>query len=269
MSTLHRTYRFATVPEWLLWHPDLSSLAVRVYATLDRFGQTPDRCFPSHAEIAKRIGVSARSVARPLDELEAVGALRVVHRGKPGGGRTSDGYWLAGDAPLPGQTTLRSAESLGAKRAQERGTKRAESANPGGGKARSGARLTRVTTNESQSNEKKQLPRAADAAQETGDSDPFFDRFWKTYPRRTARKAAYRAWQSALKSTTATQIIAGAERYAQERAGEDPTYTKHPTTWLNGGCWGDEPAPRRGPRVANRDNATLDRDAPTGVVVMP
>ena len=26
------------------------------------------------------------------------------------------------------------------------------------------------------------------------------------------------------------------------RAGEDPRYTKHPATWLNGNCWEDEPS---------------------------
>jgi hypothetical protein len=30
-------------------------------------------------------------------------------------------------------------------------------------------------------------------------------------------------------------------RYAAERAGQPPKYTKHPATWLKGGCWADEP----------------------------
>jgi hypothetical protein len=36
-------------------------------------------------------------------------------------------------------------------------------------------------------------------------------------------------------------LIAGATRYANERAGEDEKYTKHPTTSLRAGCWDDEP----------------------------
>jgi len=35
--------------------------------------------------------------------------------------------------------------------------------------------------------------------------------------------------------------IAGAQRYAVERQGQPPKYTKHPATWLNGGCWEDDP----------------------------
>jgi hypothetical protein len=34
-------------------------------------------------------------------------------------------------------------------------------------------------------------------------------------------------------------------RYATAQDGKDPTYTKHPQTWLNGKCWLDEPAPSR------------------------
>jgi hypothetical protein len=29
-------------------------------------------------------------------------------------------------------------------------------------------------------------------------------------------------------------------RYAAERRGEDPRFTKHPATWLRKGCWSDE-----------------------------
>jgi hypothetical protein len=33
----------------------------------------------------------------------------------------------------------------------------------------------------------------------------------------------------------------GAKRYADQRAGQDPQFTKMPATWLNGDCWLDEP----------------------------
>jgi hypothetical protein len=35
-------------------------------------------------------------------------------------------------------------------------------------------------------------------------------------------------------------MIAGAQTYAVLRQNEDARYTKHPATWLNGGCWNDE-----------------------------
>jgi hypothetical protein len=71
-----------------------------------------------------------------------------------------------------------------------------------------------------------------------------FESFWAVYPRRVAKEAAARAFAAAVKrSVDAETLIAGAQRYAVERAGQEPRYTKHPATWLNGGCWQDEAPP--------------------------
>jgi len=68
-----------------------------------------------------------------------------------------------------------------------------------------------------------------------------FDEFWKVYPRHVAKIAALKAYRRALKVAAPNVILAGAMRYAQERGGQDDQFTKHPTTWLNGGCWNDKP----------------------------
>jgi hypothetical protein len=71
--------------------------------------------------------------------------------------------------------------------------------------------------------------------------DPF-EAFWRAYPRKVAKDAARRAFAAAIKRGADPAIlIAGAQRYAIERQGEPPRFTKHPATWLNGGCWEDEP----------------------------
>jgi Helix-turn-helix domain len=69
-----------------------------------------------------------------------------------------------------------------------------------------------------------------------------FDRFWAVYPRRVAKEAARKAFAGAIKRGGALveALIAGAQRYAAERTGQNPKYTKHPATWLNAGCWEDE-----------------------------
>lgn len=67
-----------------------------------------------------------------------------------------------------------------------------------------------------------------------------FDEFWKVYPRRVAKQAAMKAYKRALKLVPPDTILRGAERYAEKRRGEDINFTKHPTTWLNGGCWDDD-----------------------------
>jgi hypothetical protein len=68
-----------------------------------------------------------------------------------------------------------------------------------------------------------------------------FDDFWHIFPRRVAKLAAKRAWDKALKHFPEVEILDGAKRYAVERGHEDPKFTKHPSTWLNGGCWMDDP----------------------------
>jgi hypothetical protein len=70
--------------------------------------------------------------------------------------------------------------------------------------------------------------------------DPQFEEFWKLYPLKKAKDVARKAWPGALKRATFDAIMAGLSRYAAARAGQDPTYTAHASTWLNQGRWTDE-----------------------------
>lgn len=84
-------------------------------------------------------------------------------------------------------------------------------------------------------------PKAPVKAKKSSGYTDDFENFWRTYPRRIEKKSAFKAWKTALKSgATADEITAGAARYAQYRAGEPERFTKHPSTWLNQGCWEDE-----------------------------
>lgn len=68
--------------------------------------------------------------------------------------------------------------------------------------------------------------------------DEAFDLFWKTYPRRIAKAHARKAFDKAIKKTTIEvmlKAIADYIRFKPERID-----FKHPSTWLNGGCWDDE-----------------------------
>lgn len=77
-----------------------------------------------------------------------------------------------------------------------------------------------------------------------------FDEFWKAYPRKVGKIAAERAYAKALTAGhDPALIIEGARFYAMERKLQDPQYTKHPATWLNAGCWQDEPDPAYTPPV--------------------
>lgn len=84
-------------------------------------------------------------------------------------------------------------------------------------------------------------PAKAKKSKKRNDYPDDFEEFWRIYPRHEDKKKAFKVWQTALKNgATAGEIIAGAARYAQYRAGEPEQYTKHPSTWLNGDCWENE-----------------------------
>lgn len=75
--------------------------------------------------------------------------------------------------------------------------------------------------------------------------DPF-EIWWQHYPQKKAKDSARLAFSRAMRRIEGTDplqvLIDGVIRYVEEidRTG---ILIKHPTTWLNGGCWNDEPAP--------------------------
>lgn len=71
-----------------------------------------------------------------------------------------------------------------------------------------------------------------------------WDEFWRTYPRRTAKGAAERAWAKAIKKAAPEVIIQAAARFAAD-PNREATYTPHPATWLNEQRWEDDPLPER------------------------
>jgi len=73
----------------------------------------------------------------------------------------------------------------------------------------------------------------------------FEEEFWPFYPRRVSKGTARKVYERVLKSkgATAEELKLGAMRYAMERAGQDPNFTKYPATWLNAESWKDESSP--------------------------
>ena len=69
-----------------------------------------------------------------------------------------------------------------------------------------------------------------------------FNEFWECVPVKVARAKAEKAFASALKKTEAKTLIDGMKKYAAwcKAEAKEKQYIKHPSTWLNGGCWEDE-----------------------------
>jgi len=72
--------------------------------------------------------------------------------------------------------------------------------------------------------------------------DEEFQAFYDTYPRKKDPRKARSAYDAAIKrGATPEQLLVAAERYAAERQGQDPKFTKHPTSWLNADAYLDVP----------------------------
>ena len=85
-------------------------------------------------------------------------------------------------------------------------------------------------------------PDSKQAEPTAAENENAFERFWLAYPRRVAKIDARKAFDKAVEhGANPETLIQGAKAYALERAGEPAQYTKHPATWLNKGCWSDEP----------------------------
>ena len=80
-----------------------------------------------------------------------------------------------------------------------------------------------------------------------------FETFYKIYPRRMERKTALKAFQKALASATADEILEGATRFANDPNLPPKSFIPYPATWLNAGSWEDEPLPERVKSKAERD----------------
>lgn len=103
------------------------------------------------------------------------------------------------------------------------------SGNPPRGKERKGTGKGKETTSRS-------------APESDPDLDVEFEAFYAVYPRKKDPRKARAAYEAAIKrGATPEQLLAAAERYAAEREGQDPKYTKHPTTWLNADAYLDVP----------------------------
>jgi len=230
-------WRFAPIPEALLYDHALDPLAVRVYGCLQRHGLTADTCYPSHARIARLIGCSKRSVQRPLRDLEDGGWVVRVPRFDQRGDRISDRYEV---------------HSQRAPRAEQRGTPAPASAVP----PRQPARTERESVEREQpERENPPCPAKADHAAEPD----LFDAFWTAYPRRNGKRIgradAARVWQR-LTLTGQDAALAAVGHYAAScEGGGDIAMDAH--RWLTKARWEDwaEPAEVQSPLRSGYDRS--------------
>lgn len=96
-------------------------------------------------------------------------------------------------------------------------------------------------------------------------TDIEFESFWKAYPRKTNKGKARTAFDKAFKLLRETNsidetmliLLNGVDAYAKNA---DPEFWCHPTTWLNGGRWEDDPGAigKQKPKSTHSDYGTYN-----------
>ena len=221
MSHVTSDLYFAIIPEWVLFS-DISPMAVRLYAVLARRANSTDRtCYPSRKTLANDLKVrSPRTVDGAVDELVEIGALSVTGRATDRGDQTSNLYRLVVVPPSkivldPSQDTARPPSQSPAHEPEP------------------------FLTKANEDNKEAIVLSLAFG----------FDEFWATYPRRQGKRLAMKAYQGAVLRASESEILVGAQRFAQDPNRSDQ-FTPHPATWLNQDRWLDDPLPAKERKIS-------------------
>jgi hypothetical protein len=199
-----------------VWRTDLPTVEKMVLLVIaDHANDEGTQSYPSQATIAKKSSISVRTVQRAVNNLVSQGYIKMFkHSGGSAGCREDrrphlyqiNIYRLRGDN-VTGRTDVAD-----------------------------GATTTTDTGRQSRPKNHTNEPSLETPLQ--------FDEFWKIYPLKVGKKPAQAAFEKVIKTTALAIILEGASRYASD-PNRHPSYTAHPSTWLNQERWADAPLPPR------------------------
>ena len=216
---------FSQIPHWVLYS-EISPQAIRLYAILYHYANRESNVgWPSRESLAKDLQVkSARTVDSCIDELEAIGAVKVDKRFNDKGWQTSNYYTVITAFPL-NRGAADCAPAL------------QSVAHPPSRELRTKENQLTITI--------EQKPK-----------EYTFEEFWIAYPRKAGKGAARIAFLKALKKATYEEILAGVDRLAND-PNLDLQYCPHASTWLNQERWTDEPLPNQQSKITSKANRAL------------
>lgn len=213
---------------------ELDHLAFRVaYLLSQLFNREKGNAWPAVGTLAKGVGASSRGVQKAVAQLEARGYLtRDIGRGRGG----SNSY-----RPIlnPAENTNSSAHFATPKNMnssappEQQCTPGVNSSAPGGRTAVHPNPFDRTPLKEP-FDESPSAPAVTE--------DPF-EGWFRQYPRQWGKSAAKQQYEKVTRAGRASpdELLLGAMRYAEERTGQDPRFTKLPANWLLEERWHDQP----------------------------
>jgi hypothetical protein len=165
--------------------------------------------WPSISTLARYANASERSVKRDIQELVELGELRVELQNAPTRGQYKTNlYWLTIKS---GVTDLTSGVTDWVSRGDSSG--------------KSG--VTPVGT-------QNIILTIKEPSKKQADND--FEKFWDLYPKKIAKGDAVKAWNKAIKSKTADELLKLTKAYAEGKLPE-LKYIPYPASWLNKGLY--------------------------------
>lgn len=238
---------FEMCPHWLLFDSRVSALAVRLYLVLRMHADVRGECFPSRQRLANLLHVSIPTVDKARQQLLDAGAISVTQR------QAVNGEW----------------KSLLYRVFWERSGGRQDSLQPGKESyTLTNTHLTHtkkqsinILTNDSTVTDRQAVEPSRTAIEAASHTDGVtrrdtrpkarrvaysadFEEWWRTYPRKVAKRAAWEAYQEALTHTDTESLLDAAKRYSLD-PNREQQFTPHPTTWLRQGRWDDDPLPKK------------------------
>jgi len=200
----------------------LSDKAERVYIRLRAFrNRRTGRCDPRRSVLADRLRCSVDTIDRALRELQLAGLVEVVHRT----GHSS--LYRVRWAPLEVAAPTRPPAPVRRGEPHPRGT---QVPHPRGPELEEEQPQERTTARVSTKPVLLELEEGRGRALEPYEEE--FDRAWRNYPRRTARKRAFRAYQATRRRGVPAPILYQATvAYAAARTGQPQEFTLHGSTF--------------------------------------
>lgn len=232
--------------DWLGGTRGMSAVETGVYITLiATMYERGEPIVEDHSRLARLCGASNSAFKKALETLIDEGKIT----------RSDRGLW--NDRVEKEQVYLSEKSEVGSRAANARWNKN-DNKNNGGDDAN--ALRGQSEGNANQKPDTRNHSRDANASISKDFDREFETEFWPIYPRKVGKGQALKAYRAARKQADCATIVAGARRYASERAGQDQQFTRHASTWLNGAGWLDEPSspPRPSANSPPRERTVLD-----------
>jgi len=193
----------------------------------EHLNQTTRRCDPSVATLAREANTTPRTVARLLAELKVDREIEIA----TGGGRNHCNAYTIAAAENPDSDDIVSDENPDTRDS----VSSSETLTPVTGF--DGETLTNQVINPDnivRRTIKNQKDKSISA------DDPDFTAFWSAYPRKVAKPATLKAWQSAKYRPALADLLAALDRHKGSEQWQAARFIPHPATWLNGQRWDDQ-----------------------------